>query len=516
MWGRKIIIGRGLEWRVSTFVSDTATVTAAAFESRYFYVSRVILLVIMATWLIGVDQLRQSPATSAASPLAFSIFIGGYFFLVGVMAVWARALARRILENDFRPSLRRFHRLGHLSRWIIPAWLAFGLLSKGWGQHVLSIVGFRFQLAGLLLGTSPAMLTWMALWWAEFPADRAMREQNVMDELMQDLPVHEPPRFARHFITALRQQFLSVVLPVLLIILLRDFGVLLIGGRIPAPYADLAMLPAAAVVYLLSPEILRRLFNARRLDDSPLRQRLEEMCRRAGLRYREILLWQTDYSMANAAVIGILPQWRYVLLSDRLLETMSDDEIEAVFAHELGHIVHHHMLWLGVFFIIIMLASIGPVQLAGDWVMSHLPRGNMLLGTEGDLIGAAVAFAMTIYLMGCLSRRLERQADVYAARMMEVDWTSAEATPHVGPRGAGILSSALRRVAFVNNIPLRARDLFHPSIAKRLQYLQGLSIDPTLTGKFDRFMSRLYMMLILILLACGAICALRIIYQPAI
>jgi STE24 endopeptidase len=478
-------------------------------------VSRVILLVIMATWLIGVDQLRQSPGVEVVSLGAFSVFVAGYLLLVGVMAVWARLLARRILENDFRPSLRRFHWLAHLSRWIIPAWLAFGLLTRvGWGQYVLSIVGFRFQLPGLLLGTSPAMLTWMALWWAEFPADRALREQNVMDELMQDLPVHEPPRFGRYFLTALRQQLLPVVLPVLLIILLRDIGVLIIDGRIPPAYADLAMLPAAAIVYLLSPEILRRLFNARPLEDSPLRRRLEEMCRRVGLRYRDILLWQTDYSMANAAVIGILPYWRYVLLSDRLLETMSDDEIEAVFAHELGHIVHHHMLWLGVFFIIIMLASLGPVQVAGDWVMGHLPRGHALLGAQGDLIGAAAAFAMTIYLMGCLSRRLERQADVFAARMMEVDWASAEATPHVGPRGAEILSSALRRVAFVNNIPLRARDLFHPSIAKRLQYLQGLSSDPARTGEFDRFMSRLYAMLILTLLTCGLVCALRLMYPP--
>ena len=59
--------------------------------------------------------------------------------------------------------------------------------------------------------------------------------------------------------------------------------------------------------------------------------------------------------MANAAVIGLLPGWRYVLLSDRLIETMTDAEIEAVFAHELGHIVHNHMAWLVVFFAILIL-----------------------------------------------------------------------------------------------------------------------------------------------------------------
>ena len=47
--------------------------------------------------------------------------------------------------------------------------------------------------------------------------------------------------------------------------------------------------------------------------------------------------------------MGVLPWMRYVLLSDVLLERMSD-EIEAVFAHELGHVVHRHMTWYIIFF----------------------------------------------------------------------------------------------------------------------------------------------------------------------
>ena len=66
--------------------------------------------------------------------------------------------------------------------------------------------------------------------------------------------------------------------------------------------------------------------------------------RRAGdrrlLRYREILLWHTENNMGNAAVVGLVPRLRYILLSDLLLETMDDRQIEAVFAHEIGHIVH--------------------------------------------------------------------------------------------------------------------------------------------------------------------------------
>ena len=49
--------------------------------------------------------------------------------------------------------------------------------------------------------------------------------------------------------------------------------------------------------------------------------------------------WATPPSWAS------LPHVRYILLSDLLLERMDDEQIEAVFAHEVGHVVHRHMAW---------------------------------------------------------------------------------------------------------------------------------------------------------------------------
>ena len=72
------------------------------------------------------------------------------------------------------------------------------------------------------------------------------------------------------------------------------------------------------------------------------------------MRYRDILVWRTHSNMGNAAVMGILPHMRYVLLSDLLLETMTDEQIEAVFAHEMGHVVHRHMAWFVLFFVTVM------------------------------------------------------------------------------------------------------------------------------------------------------------------
>jgi hypothetical protein len=102
----------------------------------------------------------------------------------------------------------------------------------------------------------------------------------------------------------------------------------------------------------------------------------------------------------------------------------------------------------------------------------------------------------------------------------------AGATP-VGPYGAALFASALQRVAVMNNIPLlprtparggalrrashsvdqlidTAHNWFHGSIPRRMEYLRHLSADPALTGRFDRFMLRLYCTLLFALFASAA------------
>jgi STE24 endopeptidase len=495
-------------------------------------VARLILLLILAIWLIGAETIRE-PVFEFRPMLP--LFLAGHVGLIVIVWVWARMLSRRLSDDDHHKSVVRFHKLVSVARWFVPAWLVFGIFGPAdWADLVLSRTGTMLQLPGVLLGTLPSMLTWIGLWWAEFPADRALREQTVLDDLSRDLPVRPPPPMRRYLFNHFRQHLLPNIALVLLILLFRDLIVLAVGGRLQQTHTDLVMIPAAIGVYLVAPEILRRIFNAKSLEDSPLRRRLEDVCRRSGLRCRDILLWQTDHDIANACVIGILPRWRYVLLSDRLIETMSDEQIEAVFAHELGHIVHHHMAWFVVFMAILIMGAMS----ADNWIATQIPQRFQTDGweTASHVAGAGGMFVMMLVLFGMLSRRFERQADVYAARMMESNWGDAapaavavgvgaasagdvavavpasepggvgdaNGTSHVGQRGARVFNSALKRVAVVNNIPMKARDWFHPSIVNRMKYLDELSADPAKTKRFDRYMSHLYTTLLLALIVSGS------------
>ena len=66
---------------------------------------------------------------------------------------------------------------------------------------------------------------------------------------------------------------------------------------------------------------------------------------RAGTRVRGVYKWHLSEKSkkANAALTG-LGATRRIILADTLLDNYSDDEIEAVLAHELGHHAHRHIL----------------------------------------------------------------------------------------------------------------------------------------------------------------------------
>ena len=105
-----------------------------------------------------------------------------------------------------------------------------------------------------------------------------------------------------------------------------------------------------------------------------------------------------------------------MLLGDTLLDGFSPEEIEVVFAHEIGHHVLHHirkMIVAGLVF-----------STAGFWVCDRLLRTWTAHGGDYTrlpvdmmplLLLILTLFAMLLEpLQNVISRRFERQADRYA------------------------------------------------------------------------------------------------------
>lgn len=478
-----------------------------------FNVSRILLLITLVLWFCRPADGLLNPAISHGSTsvpggtATVGLLAGGYALVVLLAGLWSRLLLGRLRSDNLHSSLRKFHRAMLAARIMIPVWFAVAIYLLGWGELVERVLGpvlhWPVELPGMILGTLPALIAWMALWWAQFPAERALREQALLVQFDQNLPVHAPPSFKSYFAANLRLQVLFILVPVGLIILMQDLGMLAwwkftkANLSRSAAGAELAIqLASVAVVVLFVPEVLRHVLATHPLPNSPLRDRLEELCRRCNLHYRQILLWKTHHNMGNAAVMGIISPMRYVLLSDMLLETLTDRQIEAVFAHEIGHVRHRHMIWYVLLCVAFLLMLLGPGKLAGQWI-DRWQRPQWL---SDQIIGGAAAglfLGLFFLVFGYISRWFERQADVFAARTLEN-------SPMVGRFGAETFVSALRRVAVVNNIPLQASNFTHGSIAQRMQFVQSLADEPAACARFDRAVRRIHAGILLTLLIFGA------------
>jgi STE24 endopeptidase len=473
--------------------------------------SRVLLLILFILWMAWKQDIPLN--ADSWRPAEVGVYLAWYGVLVGVMRLWSRWVSRQIHRGNISRHLRRFTRAMFFSRVGVVVWLGWGLFGLGWGDFVLDVMGpagrWSIQTPAALVGVLPALLAWAGLWWSQYPADRALREQSLLSALENGLPVYSPPGLRSYLKANLRLQMLFTVVPVVMLLAAHDL--LMVAVLEPLritpqerPWLNFGLLlVASGGIFVIAPEILRWVLHTQPLADSPLRRRMEELCRRHKMRYRDILLWRTDHNMGNAAVMGVIPRFRYVLLSDLVLQTMTDEQIEAVFAHELGHVVHRHMLWYLLFVLIFMFALIGP----GQWVESHLSFHWLGHWVSRDvaqklvelvlLVGAGATFLLSF---GYVSRRFERQADVFAARTMQGEAMAPmdrDSRSHVGAHGARIFQSALHRVAVINNIPVAARSWCHGSIASRMDYLENLSQNPQRTWAFDRLMSRLYLAMIL-------------------
>jgi len=458
----------------------------------------------------------QSEGPDSADLPRTAVFFGFYLVLVLTMGIWGRVFSRRIAITNLELSLRRFNQAMVSARMMVLIWFSIGLFYLHWGHTVLAMLGpvthLKLETPGAVLSALPVLLAWAGLFWAQFPADRSLREQSLLLQLESDLPVQMPPNFWSAFFANLRLHVLFVVVPVLLVLILRDVitVVLTKTGQMPTPGSgvnELLLFGSTFVVFAVAPELLRFILHTHSLPPSELRERLEHLCRANKLRYRDILLWRTNHTLSNAAVMGILPMFRYVLLSDLLVATMTDEEIEAVFAHEAGHIKNRHMLWYLLITVTLVVSLAGPISWLEEILHAHWPK--VFDPQFAAIFIESIATVLLIAVFGLVSRRFERQADVYAARWMQKSHMTAIASlpglapelaryaqvDAVGQYGASVFNSALRRAATVNNVPMHARNFIHGSIASRMQFLQHLSRSPERTYTFEVFIGLLKLLI---------------------
>lgn len=485
------------------------------------------------------------PPPWPASPAAALLLTLAGVALLGLNA-WR--IARRVTARLARDPDGRERVLAHYERWrMLQQLLQFGLFGLalgvlGWGWAVRQVwnwdhpqlfaVGPVPPEARLLPGVElltllPFLLSQVVTWFFLYDADRAVYRsaQCVMDAdgfahvLLEARPATAAPFGGRWAYVGfqLRQKLALVFIPVLLLIVQKEAMRLF-----PEAWHDwqgtlnLVGVAALLVVFVSMPLIIRGVLGLQPLPPGELRDQLTAATRRLGFRCSDVLVWNTRHGMANAMVIGLVPWLRYVVFTDRLLEEFTPDEVEAVFGHEIGHIRHHHML----FYLVFLMGSMAMLGLVADHLLLPLLAAAVdqlaealpavvpaaaggWLGPNGDfaafpVVGLILAYVFLVF--GFLSRRCERQADLFGCRAVSCPAADCPFHPDdavLVPRGSGLCPTgirtfirALEKVAVLNGI-CRSRPGFlqswqHSTIARRVDYLRQVLAEPRREAAFQR------------------------------
>ncbi|MFH1349688.1 MAG: M48 family metalloprotease [Pseudomonadota bacterium] len=237
------------------------------------------------------------------------------------------------------------------------------------------------------------------------------------------------------------------------------------------------------ILMVFMPRLVQSWWGCRPFEPSEKVRGLEAFLREKGFRYRSLMKWPIfEGRMMTAGIMGIVPRYRYILITDSLMENLSYEEIKAVTAHEMGHAKYHHLLFYLLFFLGYMVLSVGLFDLLFYFYAANPFFEEMLEGTAAqtfNLYYLALSLPMLIsmliyfrYVMGFFMRHFERQADLYSTVIM----------------GSPMYTiNSLEKIALMSG---KIRDLpswHHFSIKERVEYLLRTLKDPLTIKRHNRF-----------------------------
>ena len=279
---------------------------------------------------------------------------------------------------------------------------------------------------------------------------------------------------------------LPIVLPWLLLSFAFDILVLLpfpgLQKILMSPWGDLILF-AVFVVFLVLffPPLIRRLWDCRPMPEGPMREKILAFCRTQGFG-SEILYWPLfEGQVITAGIMGIVPGFRYLLVTPALLEALSEKELESVLAHEIGHVKNKHLilyvlLFLGFSVFAGALATPIPhLILSSDtyyWLLGKVSFSpDTLLGVLGAIPLLILLIVYFRFIFGFFIRNFERQADASVFR--------AQGT------GAHLISS-FEKIALLTGTRREEKNWHHFGLGERIGFLERCEQDRLTIGRQDR------------------------------
>jgi STE24 endopeptidase len=184
-----------------------------------------------------------------------------------------------------------------------------------------------------------------------------------------------------------------------------------------------AFIIAMGLMAKIAPIVLLPLFYTfTPLDRKSLGARLVSLSQRAGVPALGVYEWALGEKTrrANAALVGT-GRTRRIIVSDTLLAEYSDDEIEVILAHEIGHHVHRDILvaLIAESALLVVAFYVAAAALAAWGPRLGLRSANDMAALPLLLLAGGATTVVATPVVNALSRWNERRADRYALKLTQ-------------------------------------------------------------------------------------------------
>ena len=271
-----------------------------------------------------------------------------------------------------------------------------------------------------------------------------------------------------YWLDTVKELFLSLVLGGVLLALVVWFYTW--AGTYFWLYAWGAVTLFSVFMAMFYSQLIVPLFNKQTpLQEGSLRDKIQAFAGKVGFKLDNIYVIDGSKrsTKANAYFTGLGPKKR-VVLYDTLIDELTEEEIVAVLAHEVGHYKKRHTLRSMVVSVIQMGVLFWLFSLCVNYVALSEALGGDRAYFQMGLIAFAILYSPVNLILGVgmnvWSRNNEYEADAFAARYYEGDY----------------LVSGLKKISVKSLSNLTPHPLYeyiyysHPSLLKRIDAVKRI------------------------------------------
>jgi STE24 endopeptidase len=215
-------------------------------------------------------------------------------------------------------------------------------------------------------------------------------------------------------------------------------------------------------------ELIVPLFNKQApLESGLLREKIEEFALKTGFKLRNIYVIDGSKrsTKANAYFSGIGPKKRIVLY-DTLMTELSDEQIVAVLAHEIGHYKKKHVLMSLITSVVITGLMLFLFSLVVNNPELSIAMGARVSSFHIGLIVFGILYSPVSLVIGLISNYISRKNEFEADKFVRENYQSA------------YLSEALKKLSVKNLSNMMPHPVYvffhysHPTLLQRLKKLE--------------------------------------------